>query len=112
MREVIQMSGVLEELAATIHARRSESADKSYTRQLLDAGSERCARKFGEEAIEAVVAALSEDRQALISESADVLYHLLVLLESRDVAFEEVLQQLEKRSGTSGIAEKAARTSQ
>lgn len=105
-------SGVLDRLAATIRARRGESADKSYTRQLLDAGPERCARKFGEEAIETVVAALGQDRQALTAEAADVLYHLLVLLESRDVALSDVLQQLEQRSGTSGIAEKAARTPQ
>lgn len=103
--------GVLERLAATIRARRGESAGKSYTRQLLDAGPERCARKFGEEAVETIVAALGEDTNALTSEAADVLYHLLVLLESRGVELDDVLQQLEKRSGTSGIAEKAARTS-
>ncbi len=99
----------LARLASTIKARRSGAADKSYTRQLLDAGPERCAKKFGEEAVEAVLAAMSADAAHLKAEAADVLYHLLVLLESRDVALAEVLTLLEGRMGTSGIDEKAAR---
>jgi phosphoribosyl-ATP pyrophosphohydrolase len=102
--------GTLERLAATIAARRSESADKSYTRQLLDAGPEKCAKKFGEEAVETVIAAVGSDAAALKSEAADVLYHLLVLLECRGVALGDVLQVLEARMGRSGVDEKASRT--
>ena len=72
----------LTKLAALIHSRRSDSADKSYTAQLLNAGPERCAKKFGEEAVETVIAALGSDASALRAEAADTLYHLLVLLES------------------------------
>jgi phosphoribosyl-ATP pyrophosphohydrolase len=99
----------LQRLAGTIHARRSASGDKSYTRQLLDAGSEKCAKKFGEEAVEAIIAGVSQDDKALTAEAADVLYHLLVLLEARNVPLEHVMQVLESRMGTSGIAEKASR---
>ncbi len=101
---------VLQQLAATIRARRSEAAASSYTRQLIDAGPERCARKLGEEATETVIAALGADRQALTREAADLVYHLLVLLECRQVPWSEVLAELEARMGTSGLAEKAART--
>lgn len=101
----------LQKLAALIRARRAAPADSSYTRQLLDGGPERCAKKFGEEAVEAVIAALAQDATALKGEAADVLYHLLVLLEARGVAIEDVLDVLEARMGTSGLAEKAARTS-
>lgn len=101
----------LERLAATISARRAESADKSYTRQLLDAGTGKCAKKFGEEAIEAVIAACAEDKSALTNEAADTLYHLLVLLESRGVVLGDVLELLEKRMTKSGLEEKAARGS-
>ena len=73
------------------------------------AGTERCAKKFGEEAVEAVIAAMGDERAALKAEAADVLYHLLVLLESRDVAFDDVFAVLEGRMGTSGLEEKAAR---
>ncbi len=100
---------ILERLAETIRARRSESSAKSYTRQLLDAGPEKCAKKFAEEAAEAVIAAVSQDETALASEAADTLYHLLVLLESRGVPFRDVLVVLEKRMGTSGLEEKVAR---
>ena len=100
----------LARLAATIKARRRESADTSYTRQLLDAGTERCAKKFGEEAVEAIVAAFDSDPAHLTAEAADVLFHLLVLLESRNVALADVLAVLEKRGGTSGLDEKAARS--
>lgn len=100
---------VLERLAETIQARREASSDSSYTRQLLDAGVQRCAKKFGEEAVEVVIASLNESDEALKGEAADLLYHLLVLLEARDVAVEDVLATLEKRMGLSGLAEKAAR---
>lgn len=99
----------LDRLAALIAARRSALADTSYTRQLLDSGVERCAKKFGEEAVEAVIAAVSGDATALKAEAADTLYHLLVLLESRSVTFKDVLDVLEGRMGTSGVAEKASR---
>jgi phosphoribosyl-ATP pyrophosphohydrolase len=100
---------VLFRLAETIKARRSEEAHKSYTRQLLDAGPERCAKKLGEEAVELVIAGVSQSDEALRAEAADVLYHLLVLLEARDVALSDVLAVLESRTGQSGLAEKAAR---
>jgi phosphoribosyl-ATP pyrophosphohydrolase len=100
---------VLQRLAALISARRAESASKSYTRELLDAGPERCARKLGEEATETIIAALIQDGSALTREAADLLYHLLVLLESKRVPLRDVLSELEHRMGTSGLAEKAAR---
>ncbi len=100
----------LERLAALVRSRRSDTSGKSYTSQLLTAGTERCAKKFGEEAVEAVIAALGTDTGALKAEAADVLYHLLVLLESRNVTLDEVLKVLEGRMGTSGLEEKASRT--
>jgi phosphoribosyl-ATP pyrophosphohydrolase len=100
---------VLHELAALIHARRAEAASKSYTRELLDAGPPRCAKKLGEEATETIIAALAEDQRALTREAADLIYHLLVLLESKRVPLDDVLAELKSRIGTSGHAEKAAR---
>jgi phosphoribosyl-ATP pyrophosphohydrolase len=101
---------VLSALAAIIAARRESSADQSYTRQLLDAGPARCAKKLGEEAVETVIAALGEDDAHLAAEAADLLYHLLVLLESRQVPIADVLAILEKRMGRSGLDEKASRS--
>jgi phosphoribosyl-ATP pyrophosphohydrolase len=101
---------VLLQLAATIKSRREAAADGSYTRQLLDAGPARCAKKLGEEAVETVIAGVGESEDALKSEAADLLYHLLVLLESRGVAIEDVLAVLEGRAGVSGLKEKADRT--
>ncbi len=100
---------VLQRLAALIHSRRGEDAAKSYTSELLQAGAERCAKKLGEEATETVIAALGPDTIALKREAADLVYHLLVLLESRGLALSDVLAELEQRMGTSGHAEKAAR---
>ena len=100
---------VLSRLAAVIAQRRTESASKSYTRELIDAGPERCARKLGEEAVETVIAALGQDGRALTREAADLLYHLLVLLEVKRVPLRDVLAELQTRMGTSGLAEKAAR---
>jgi phosphoribosyl-ATP pyrophosphohydrolase len=100
---------VLQQLAATIRARRDSAADSSYTRQLLDAGPVRCARKLGEEAIETVIAGAGESDEALTEESADLLYHLLVLLECRGVALADVLAVLQRRAGVSGLKEKAER---
>ncbi len=101
----------LDRLAATIRARRSDTSAKSYTRQLLDAGAERCARKLGEEAVETVIAGVGQDGTALKAEAADLLYHLLVLLEARGIALDDVMQVLEGRMGTSGLEEKASRKS-
>jgi phosphoribosyl-ATP pyrophosphohydrolase len=100
---------VLRRLAALIHSRRGDAAAKSYTSELLHAGTERCAKKLGEEATETVIAALGSDNVALKREAADLLYHLLVLLECRELALSDVLCELEQRMGTSGHAEKAAR---
>ena len=100
---------VLPSLARLISSRRSAATGTSYTKELLDAGVERCARKLGEESTETIIAALGGDRQALTREAADLVYHLLVLLESRQVGLEEVLAELRSRMATSGIAEKAAR---
>lgn len=104
------MSDVLLQLAATIRTRREAPADTSYTRQLLDAGPARCAKKLGEEAVETIIAAVGESDQALTAEAADMLYHLLVLLESRGIALGDVLAVLERRTGTSGLQEKAERS--
>jgi len=101
--------GTLEQLEATIAARKAADPDSSWTAKLLSKGPEKCAQKFGEEAIEAVMAVAKNDRTNLVYESADVLYHLLVMLAARDVSLAEVLAELERRQGTSGIAEKAAR---
>lgn len=100
---------ILDRLAATIEARKSADPDNSWTAGLLAKGPEKCAEKFGEEAIEAIIEAVKGDRARLTSEAADVLYHLLVMLAARDVTLDEVLSELERRDGTSGIAEKAAR---
>ncbi|MGD9918621.1 MAG: phosphoribosyl-ATP diphosphatase [Paenirhodobacter sp.] len=99
----------LERLAATIEARKSADPDSSWTAKLLSKGAQKCAQKFGEEAIEACMAVAKGDRENLVYESADVLYHLLVMLAAEGVALGEVLAELERREGTSGIAEKAAR---
>lgn len=100
---------VLEELAATIAARKDADPDSSWTAKLLAKGPEKCAEKFGEEAVEAIIEAVKDDRTALTNEAADVLYHLLVMLAARDVPLSDVLEELERRQGTSGVAEKAAR---
>lgn len=100
---------VLSKLVATIRSRKAADGKESYTRSLLDGGVERCAKKFGEEAVETVIAALREGDDALKGEAADVMFHLLVLLEARGVSFDEVLDVLAQRQGVSGHAEKAAR---
>ncbi len=100
---------ILQELAATIEARKGADPDSSWTAKLLAKGPEKCAEKFGEEAVEAIIEAVKGDKDQLTSEAADVLYHLLVMLAARDVALDDVLAELERRQGTSGIAEKAAR---
>ena len=99
----------IHDLAATIDARAASGGEASYTRKLLDKGPEHCARKLGEEAVEAVIAAVGNDRGHLIAESADLVFHLLVLLKSRDVRFEEVEAALAQRTSMSGLQEKASR---
>lgn len=99
----------LHRLAATIDSRRGADPDSSWTARLLAKGPEACARKFGEEAVEAVIEAVRGDRERLVEEAADTLYHLLVMLASRDVTLAEVEAALARREGTSGLAEKAAR---
>ncbi|MDN3712056.1 phosphoribosyl-ATP diphosphatase [Paracoccus cavernae] len=99
----------LTRLAATIDARRGADPKESWTAQLLAKGPEKCAEKFGEEAVEAIIEAVKGDRGRLTSEAADVLYHLLVMLAARNVSLDAVLAELEQRESRSGIAEKAAR---
>ena len=99
----------LEKLAGTIEARKSADPDSSWTAKLLSKGPEKCAEKFGEEAVEAIIAAAKGDKENLTTEAADVLYHLLVMLASRDVSLDAVLEELVRREGQSGIAEKAGR---
>ena len=99
----------LTDLAALIAARQNAVADTSYTRSLLDAGLTKCARKFAEEATELVIAAVERDKKAITLESADVLYHLLVVLHAGSVSLGDVMDELARRTGQSGIAEKAGR---
>jgi phosphoribosyl-ATP pyrophosphohydrolase len=99
----------IHDLAATIDARAASTGDASYTRKLLDQGAEYCAKKLGEEAVETVIAAVGNDRGHLVAESADLLYHLLVLLKSRGVALEDVEAALAQRTSMSGLEEKASR---
>lgn len=103
--------GTLERLEATIAARRGADPDSSYVARLEAKGLGKIAQKLGEEATEAVIAALAGDEEDLIGEAADVLFHLLVLLGHKGVALADVLAELERREGTSGIAEKASRSS-
>jgi phosphoribosyl-ATP pyrophosphohydrolase len=97
------------DLADTIDARAASGGEASYTRKLLDKGAEHCAKKLGEEAVETVIAAVENNRDHLIAESADLLFHLLVLLRSRGVTLEEVEAVLAKRTTMSGLEEKASR---
>jgi phosphoribosyl-ATP pyrophosphohydrolase len=99
----------LEKLAATIAARKGKDPETSWTANLLARGPEKCAEKFGEEAVEAIIEAVRGDRARLTAEAADVLYHLLVMLAARDVTLQDVLAELDRREGISGIAEKAGR---
>ena len=102
-------ASTLHELARRVQERAAASPDVSYTRKLLDKGVAHCAKKLGEEAIETALAAVGEDREALIAEAADLLYHLLVVLESRSVALTEVEAALARRMARSGLEEKASR---
>jgi phosphoribosyl-ATP pyrophosphohydrolase len=97
------------DLEQRINDRAKAPAEQSYTRKLLDRGAAQCAKKFGEEAVEAVLAVAGEDRERVIGEAADVLYHLLVMLHARGVTLSEVETLLESRSKKSGLEEKASR---
>ncbi len=100
---------VLDRLADTIASRAGADPESSHTARMLAKGPEKCAEKFGEEAIEAIIEAAKGDTDKLTYEAADVLYHLMVMLTARGVAWSDVLAELERREGTSGIAEKASR---
>ena len=97
------------DLEKRVQERAAASADASYTRKLLDRGVAHCAKKLGEEAVEAVLAAAVEDRDRVIAESADLIYHLLVVLRARGISLAEVEAELATRVQTSGLEEKASR---
>ena len=99
----------IHDLERRVHERAQASPEVSYTRKLLDRGVAQCAKKFGEEAIETALAAVGEDRECLIAEAADLIYHLLVLLEARAITLAEVEAALATRTTQSGLDEKAAR---
>jgi len=103
------MAFTLGELEDFLAIRAKAGADQSYTAKLLAAGPPTAAKKLGEEAVEAVIAAVQGDYRALVMESADVLYHLLVVLRSRGVPLQDVLDELERRTAQSGLKEKASR---
>lgn len=102
-------SFTLADLAAIVADRAGSTAGDSYTKSLLDGGMERVAKKFGEEAVEAIIAATQQNHAALTLEAADVLYHLLILLKAGEVPLEKVMAELERRTGRSGLEEKASR---
>jgi len=104
------VSETLDTLAATIAARRGADPASSYVAKLLAGGAPLIAKKLGEEAVETVIAALGDDRAALVGESADLIFHLLVLLDAKGVTLADVEAELARREGLSGIAEKAARS--
>ena len=99
----------LEQLENLIAQRSSAPSGESWTAQLLEKGAEKCAEKFGEEAVELIIEAVKNDYNGLINEAADVMYHLLVLLKSREISLSHVMAELERRTAQSGLTEKAAR---
>jgi len=103
------MPFTLHDLEQRVKERAAASAEASYTRKLLDRGVAHCAKKLGEEAIETVLAAVEEDRARLIAEAADLIYHLLVVLEARGISLADVEAQLAERTRQSGLTEKASR---
>jgi phosphoribosyl-ATP pyrophosphohydrolase len=100
----------LADLERIVAKRAAASAEESWTAKLVAAGQPKAAKKLGEEAVETVIAAIEGERNALVSESADLFYHLLVVLKIGGVTVAEVMEELERRTGQSGIAEKASRT--
>ena len=103
------MNTILERLDLTIQRKTTESPNKSHTAKLLKKGTEKCAEKFGEEAIELIVASVKKKKKEIIGEAADTLYHMLVLLRSKNISINEVLRELASREGVSGIEEKRQR---
>ena len=103
------MNTILERLDLTIQGKTTESPNKSHTAKLLKKGTEKCAEKFGEEAIELIVASVKKKKKEIIGEAADTLYHMLVLLRSKNISINEVLTELASREGISGIEEKRQR---
>ena len=104
-------AAILARLEATIAERRTGDPAASYVARLNAKGIAKIAQKVGEEGVETVIAAMADDRAGLVGEAADLIFHLLVLLSPRGVALDEILAELERREGMSGIAEKAARAS-
>ena len=103
------MNKILERLDLTIQRKITESPNKSHTAKLLKKGTEKCAEKFGEEAIELIVASVKKKKKEIIGEAADTLYHMFVLLRSKNISINEVLTELASREGISGIEEKRKR---
>ena len=103
------MNKILERLDLTIQRKITESPNKSHTAKLLKKGTEKCAEKFGEEAIELIVACVTKKKREIIGEAADTLYHMCVLLRSKNISVNEVLSELASREGISGIEEKRKR---
>ena len=100
----------LEDLVKIINSRAEADPSESWTAKLLAQGPEKCAEKFGEEVIEAIIEAVKGDDKALISEAADVIFHYLVMLKSRDINFDDVMKELKGRTNKSGIREKEDRS--
>ena len=103
------MNKILERLDLTIQRKKTESSNKSHTAKLFKKGTEKCAEKFGEEAIELIVACVKKKKREIIGEAADALYHMCVLLRSKNISINEVLSELVSREGVSGIEEKRKR---
>ena len=103
------MNKILERLDLTIQRKTTESPNQSHTAKLLKKGTEKCAEKFGEEAIELIVASVKKKKKEIIREAADTLYHMLVLLRSKNISINDVLSELASREGISGIEEKRKR---
>ena len=103
------MNKILERLDLTIQRKITESPNKSHTARLLKKGTEKCAEKFGEETIELIVACIKKKKKEIIGEAADTLYHMCVLLRSKNISINEVLSELVSREGVSGIEEKRKR---
>ena len=103
------MNKILERLDLTIQRKITESPNKSHTARLLKKGTEKCAEKFGEEAIELIVACVKKKKKEIIGEAADTLYHMCVLLRSKNISIDEILSELASREGVSGIEEKRKR---
>ena len=100
----------LEDLIKTINSRADADPSESWTAKLLAKGPEKCAEKFGEEAVEAIIEAVKGDNNALISEAADVIFHYLVMLKSREINFDDVMKELKSRTNKSGFREKEERS--